>query len=331
MGTEANLSGLPATKRPILCSSCSDSGKSLEFAGGLPGSHFVDQLKTEAGFQSLQNSGIPVPALVQQPDGLLVNPLLPFEKKIKWTLPRAMVTAGVLDSVVSFLKWSGFLHFTHSQILHTRLFEKGGQLHDRLSLVLAPEKYSQILDEPILHSPERIRHEQSEILLHLPTGRAWRYYMQSKTRAETEICQACGTQTEAELVSGGWMELTFPSQFYCTQDSRLSEFVLRLTRLQAEVIFAFPNEPDLISGTGQNLSNKNQSPHFFWINRKAGGETENVIDVIRGQILWKKVPGTGLFCRKETLSEPLAGEVGAFLRQKGVTEQHPGWKAFFPG
>jgi len=331
MGTEANLTGLPGAKRPILCQSCAGQGKLSDSASFQPGSLFIDQQKVAAGFHSLQNAGIPVPALVRQPDGLLVNPLLPCEKKINWALPRAEVTAGVLDSVISFLKWSGYLHFKQSHILHTRLFEKGGQLHDRLSLVLFPETVVHCQDEPILNSPERIRHEQSEVLLHLPTGRAWRYYIQSKTPAETEICQICGTQSEAYLVSGGWMELTFPSQFYCTQDSRLSEFVLRLTRLQAEVIFALTKEPDTLPGTGQNLSYKSQNHHFFWINRKAGGETEHVLEVIRGQILWKKVSGTGLFCRKETPSEAIPEEVGAFLRQKGVTEQHPGWKAFFPG
>jgi len=289
-------SGTPITERVLertcLCKECNQHSDSMKVASDTESGFLPALLSQLFGFPSLRSQQIPVPSIVVSGNSLLFNPLLPFERALSIKSPINEILLTAKNALADLFAYNQ-LHFSEtSSVLHSRLFERGGQLNDRFSLVICPAGYHFSGDFK-LTDPERIRIDESSILYNFKANSGWRFYQFHEEIKVVETCEVCKTSSDYQVDQHGWMPLSFNRVFYITSDDRIPFPVLRYTGAQ----FQFFGR--LMSGNLDYLEFASGSGH----SDQTGGECclfnihlteeeirmEWLVEILRNHASWKKL------------------------------------------
>lgn|GEM_PF-6131641 len=247
------------------------------------------------GFPSLRAQKIPVPSILVSGSALIFNPLLSFEKVISVKTPLSEIISATKNALIDLLQFNHFHYSDFSLVLHSRLFERGGQLHDRFSLVLGKPgiKIKPVFD---LKDPERIRIDESAVLFDFNSNSGWRFYPFHEEIKIIETCEVCNLATESLIDQHGWMPLTFHKVFYIESGSENPFPVCRFTGSQFRFYFSllseYPenSEPNIRMVHSEPSKQTSDECHVFNIDLTDNQlKTEWVVEIIRNQASWKKL------------------------------------------
>lgn len=279
-------------ERTCLCQNC-NQGLALSKDFTANDNSFLPALLSQLfGFPSLRSQQIPVPSIVVSGQSLLFNPLLPFERILSTKAPIGEIIVTAKNALVDLFTYNHLHYSESSSVLHSRVFERGGQLTDRFSLVMFQDGYH-FPGDLTMTDPERIRVDESSILYNFESNHAWRFYPFHEEIKVKETCEVCCISSSYQVDQFGWMPLSFHRVFYICSDDRIPFPVLRFNRSQFQLLTR------LLSGNLENRESLTRSGHsetangeFYLFNVQLTQEQirpEWLVEILRSQSSWKKL------------------------------------------
>lgn len=258
--------------------------------------HFLPALLSQYfGFPSLKAQKIQVPSILISGEILVFNPLLAFEREISVKAPLSEIISAAKSSLADLFQYNHFHYSDTSIVLHSRLFERGGQLHDRFSLALCPPDFD-FPDDFSLKDPERIRIDVSAVLFDFESNSGWRFYPFHEKIKIIETCEVCKNSNESLVDQHGWMKLTFHKVFAIESEPENPFPVIRFTgsqfRFFSVLRSGISENPELISRNDPSdvVKVAEGECHVFNVDLTENQvRTDWMVEIMRGQATWKKL------------------------------------------